>query len=262
VALQILGALGRGEADLIQRAVEGERDHQVRAEGMRAMAMTGSSEYFGWLVQKMRPPGESDPKVQAAAREAYVRLLPSANRQKLEAEANRQSDPALRVLVRRELVKQLDDAGEVEFAAAQRQNIGDDYLTKLNQPADAVPYLRAALNYWQSKGVNPTVTTRLVPQLINAMLQARQYVPLADLGEELIKQDSDTYQTEVGYRVRNEAEALIASRKPGDVEAAAALIDAVLNMDPGVGPRYRPDMEKLAKQAAELRGAGPSPAPR
>jgi tetratricopeptide (TPR) repeat protein len=161
--------------------------------------------------------------------------------------------------VLKELVAQLKKAGgpeDLKNAAYQQQNIGVEYLDNLGRPGEAVPHLRDALDYFRRNDVGPDVTSRLVTQLVKAMLQDRQYTQLASVVEELIAPGTTQaamYQSEIGPRIRNEAERLLLSKDPSDLEHAADLIDAALKMNPPLASLYREQLTALQAQVEKRR---------
>lgn len=258
VALNILGELGSQAIDIIVGRIENERDPAVRAEGMRALARTRSFDQAAeWLVQQMARKNEPDADVNKAAAKAYLDLRGTGTIQKLFVEAQRRKNmPSLRIPVLRVLVEKLKQAKKFDDAAVEQQNLADDLLKVVRRPAEAVPHFRAALDHWRQQGAPPGVTARLIPQLIDAMLQSRQYAELTALASDLITKsppaDAKNYQLEFGSRIRTWAEQL---KKNDDLDNATALIDAALKMEPALDERFRRDLENTRKEVEALRGA-------
>jgi hypothetical protein len=262
VALAILGELGPRGAGDITSAVDNESDRNVRVEGVRALARTGSFEQSDWLAQRMN---DREPAVREAAADTYRKLLPTATPEKLANEADRRkNNPSLRVDILRALVDKLRAAGQREQAALQEQNIGAEYLRSLKRPDLAVPYLRSALDQLRDIGYGQGATDKLRQQLIDAMLQSRQYAQLAALGQEWIQlapdeQAANIYRRDIGVSMRNEAERLLeAYRRQAGADArdnldhASALIDAALKMQPPLDDLVRRNFTDLRRDTDEL----------
>lgn len=255
VALRILGELGPQASDSIFRAIANERVPRVRAEGLRALGRTRSFEQSRFIVSQMGP--DNDPEVRSAARAAYLELLPAAGAGQLAGEAQywkNVGDHAMRVEVLKQLVKELDGAKQANEAAIQRQNIGDEYLNFLQRPGDAVPYLQAAVNYHRSVGAQRVVTDTPINQLVNAMLQSRQYLPLtrfvSDLAGKSSPQEAVRYQRELGAKVRNQVDALVEKK---DYDDALLLLNAALATDSPFQEMYGEEFTQKKSEIGLLR---------
>src|SRR5678816_2850504 len=93
---------------------------------------------------------------------------------------------------------------------SNKQNIGYEYLNKMkpSQPAEAARYLREALDYWLTSKGDPTVIDPLLTQLIRALLDDGQYVPLTTLAKVLMKdaspQATKAYKEKIGGMINSE----------------------------------------------------------
>ncbi len=123
----------------------------------------------------MDPRQEPEASVREGTRQVFRSLLPAA-RERSSCVAQRfRNEPEIHVeiLLAAARLADRDDPESRENIALQRQNIGVDYL-KLKRPADAVPYLQS-LDYFVMKNAPGQVLESLILQLMDALLQSKQY---------------------------------------------------------------------------------------
>src|SRR5205823_1690703 len=110
-----------------------------------------------------------------------------------------------------------------------------------------------ALDYWQAK--RPDLTEMLIGQLMDALLESKQYAPAADFAAQSIKANAQNQQT-MGSKIRQEAERL---RNAGEFQAALDLITEANKMNPPLVARYRDDLRLLegeVRQKLSEKGGG------
>jgi tetratricopeptide (TPR) repeat protein len=189
----------------------------------------------------------------------FLSLLPSASEQQLARLARgfkTDRDREMRVAILQALAARLEERGDVENLALQRQTIGDDLL-KLGKAADAVPYLQKAMEYFEKQGAGGVVTETLIGQLLDAHLMAKQYAEAAAFGAHTLSRDPSQQGT-VGPKLKQEADRLQAAGRSDD---AIALIDAALAMNPPLVPRYTAQLREIREQAARQKANGAAAAP-
>jgi hypothetical protein len=149
-------------------------------------------------------------------------------------------------------VREKDEKG----LAATRQNIAES-MNQLGRPADAVPFLRKALDYWI--GQNETVVTqRLMNELLKALLVSRQYADAVQFGEEMLRRDR-AQQESVGPALRSEAVRLRDKNDAQSLQSAMTLIGLAKRMNPPLDTRFVHDLEDIETQV-KGKVAGQSPA--
>src|SRR6185437_11304336 len=164
-----------------------------------------------------------------------------------------QNEPEHRLPVLLELNKRLPLDVRWEDLAISRQNTGETYM-QLKDPAKAAVEFQAALDYWQKQPVANPVTAQLVSQLMTALLNSKQYEAAATFAARQIARDP-RQQTILGPMLRNEAETLkdvgINDNDPQKLNAALRMIDAVLNMQPPLVPRFSDDIRRFQQEIQE-----------
>jgi len=252
-ALQGLSALGERSADLIANELlpNVEPDPSVRQAAAIALGTVGSFNYAKQLDNSSREQYEPAKEVREAAWKAFQSLLPAASTSTRDlanwAEIFRQSKEFDReVIVRKELARKYQAAGDVQSLAVERQRIGEIYLhLKPPQYGDAVPYLREALNYWEGAQAQPTIVAQLVRELEDSLLRSGQYRDAVQFGEQEMARDPSN-QDVIGPAVRNVAEDLIGRSDPASDRSAADLIGQALEMkNPPLDPRFVGRLKEL-----------------
>lgn len=253
-ALDGLAALGEKAGDVIAQQLQPnvEPDPKVRQAAATALGQVGSFAYAKLLDASSHQQNEPERLVRDAAWKAFQNLLPlptTTTRDLLQwADLFRQQgDPDRAVVVRRVIAQRMQDAGDEEGLATERQRLGEIYLQSLNQPGEAVPYLRDALAYRETHHAPLQTLAVLIHEAMLAQLQAGQYHDAVKFAEQEIRRDPANQQ-EVGPALRNAAETLI---KKGDVASnrdAALLIRESLNMNPQLDSPYRDDLEQLRQK--------------
>jgi tetratricopeptide (TPR) repeat protein len=254
-ALHALAQLGEGSGagDLIAHELDPqvEPDRQVRQAAAASLGELGSFNYANRLDTSSQESSEPDASVREAAWQAFAALLsqPSTTTRDLQRWATQfqqRHELDREVLVRKELCKKLEQAHDPRSLAAERQRTGDAYL-QLNQPAEAVPYLRQALTYWEANQAGRLTIVSLVHELMLALLNSNQYHDAIQFGEDEIRRDPLNEQ-EIGPAIRNAVDQLISKGDATSLKSAAGLIQEALAMQPPLDDRYRQPLLKAQRE--------------
>lgn len=242
-SLQALANFGERGGVTIARELDPtvEPDPAVRQTAASALGDVGSFTFAGQLDNSAQT--EPNPDVKKAEWDAFARLTPAATALELlrwNDIFKQRMDWNRQVIVLKAAVTKPQDAASV---ANEQQTIGELHL-RHNQPEQAIPYLRQALDYWQKSNAKPQTIIPLVGQLMNAYLAARQYHNAIQFAGQQIQIDP-ARQEEVGPRIRDTAERLI---QRGNTADAASLINEALQMKPPLDPNYRDQLEILQRQ--------------
>ena len=262
-ALLGLASLGEnsGAGDVIARELDPnvEPDPSVRQAAASALGEIGSMNYAKQLDASSRSQSEPDKQVRDTAFKAFQTLLasPSSQTRELSQWADlfgRRRELDREVVVLKTLCQKLQAAKDLQNLAVEQQRTGEVYL-QLNQPADAVPYLRQALAYWEGTHAEPLTMVNLVREMMRALLESGQGREAVRFGEQEIRRDRAN-QEEVGPAIRNAVEILLQKADPASYRDAALLLQDALNMSPPLDERYR---EQLQNQRQRLPSTGGNP---
>jgi tetratricopeptide (TPR) repeat protein len=255
-ALRGLGELGDpNAADLVVDRLGQEREPSVRLEGLTALSKVGGLEYAQVFLRYMDN-REPDQSVREWARQLFRTLLAGANERQLrDLPGIFRNDLDMRIAVLQALTARLEQRGNLEDLALQRQNIGVDYL-KLGKPAEAVPYLQKAIEYHEKQNAQGPALESLIGQMMDALLQSRQYAQAAAFGARTLGRDPSQQGT-IGPKIKNEADRLQGAGRPDD---ALALIGEALRMNPSLADRYVAQLREIREQAQQQQKSSGSPA--
>jgi HEAT repeat protein len=263
-ALKALGALANPDsADVIVSALEtAENDPGVRLEAITALGNIKTFEHAETLMRHMDPAIEPDASVRQKSWDVFQKLLPLAKEEQLALWADRFTDqPDRRLAVLKALETKLVASGNVDSLGTVRQQIGEVLLRKLNDAKSAVPYLRAALQYWRTRPGPPNamVTEALVNSLMEALLTSGEYADARVFASEVITESRQNQET-VGPKIRAEAERL---RDAGDLQSALALLNEAEKINPPLDPLYRDPLklieEDVRKKLSEKNAGATTP---
>lgn len=221
-----------------------EPDPAVRTAAALALGRVGNFTYASRLYDSTRRQFESDPQVQKAAWTAFQNLLPHGTLNDLSYWADRlhqQKELDHEAVVLTVLAAKLKDADDRKNLAIEQQRLGGVY-SELGKPETAIPYLKSALDYWQTQRVQRQNIVGLVGELIKAYLADGQYHEAVQFGQQEITIDQ-SYQDEVGPAIRDEAERLVRKGDKTGYGNAALLIREALQIAPPL--RVAPELVDL-----------------
>jgi len=224
-----------------------EPDPAVRSSAALALGQIGNFIYASQLYDSTRRQTEPDPQVQKVAWTAFQGLLPHANLNDLSYWADRfgtQRELAREAVVLTVLSAKLKAADDKKNLAIEQQRLGDVYL-ELHQPDQAIPYLKNALDYWQSQPVQRQNIVGLVGALMNAYLANRQFHEAVQFGQQEIAR-VPAYQEEIGPAIRDAADTLLRKADVPSYKDAAKLIQEALQITPPL--RVNDALEQLRTQ--------------
>jgi len=163
-------------------------------------------------------------------------------------------DPDKRLVTLQKLGDALAAANNEKDVALNQQVIAEAMMAvKPQRVQEAIDNLNKALKYWRGHG-NHDMQEGLVGSLLDAYLEAKQWSEATRFAADQIKIDP-VYQTAVWPKIKAKAEALSTSTSTTDRDAANALIDNALKMDPPLEPTY----VGLLHQFQEAMKAAPPP---
>ncbi len=171
-------------------------------------------------------------------------------------------DPQREVRIALATALEKDPNGGVDSLAVTRQQIGELYAGE-NLWADAVPYYRQALDYWNQHNGAPQNRARLIDELLAALLGARQYVDAVKFAADTLRGDPTTART-VGPALATAAETLYQTGTPQSLDDAKLLVAAIATMQPAFPEAYAPRISAVSKKLAQSTPAtrpAPVPAP-
>jgi HEAT repeat protein len=254
-----LGELGDPHGgDIIAGWLPQEEDKAVRYEALIALGRTSGLERLDTFLAAMDPRQEPDESVRTCARDVIVSLLPNASEEQLTrvAQAFKDKDREMRVAILIALATRLEQRGEVESLAIQRESIGGDLL-ELGKPGEAVPFLQKAIDYYEKQNAGGLGMEKLIGRLTTALLQSKQFPQAADFASRTLKRDPSQMQA-FGRMLKDDADRLKEAGKPDD---AIALIDAVMKMNPPLDNRYLSQLREIRAQAEQRRPKSPASLP-
>lgn len=255
-ALSGLAGLGEQSGDIIAHELDPntEPDPSVRETAAISLGKVGSFTYARQLDTSMdtssRPQYEPAKEVREAAWKSFQSLLPDASTRDLanwaEIFRRRSNEPDYEAVVRQELARKYQAAGDLQSLAVEQQRIGAIYLgLKPPQYNDAVPYLRQALKYWEGVQAQQTIVVQLVRALMDSLLRSGQYRDAIQFGEYEMNRDASN-QDVIGAAIRNVAEELVAKSDPASDKAAGDLINQALEMKtPALDARFAGRLKEL-----------------
>lgn len=224
---------------LVQDPVAG-----VRLDAATALGVVGSPAQSKQLTDVMER--DSDEEVRNAAWRSLSSLFVQFDEAALQIWANQHNQPdrrltALKVLNEKWTEKVKQDPRAEESRAVTQQDIGALLLDpRIDQPAEAIPYLDAALSYWDNK--RPASTENLQTLLIRAHLRAKKYADAVAFADARITKDASNQDT-MGREVLFEVDRLQKDKKSDD--ALRLLDDARKSKIKG---RYHDTFERLAEE--------------
>jgi tetratricopeptide (TPR) repeat protein len=273
----------------VMQVLTSDKDASVRLAALDTFLRVGSFGYNEALFRLTKPENEPDASVRARAWEVFQQLLstPSASDAQLRdyaelfrKSANAAQDPHERdeqmnhrlavLLVLADRDQKNGDAAHLADLAAQRENIGAAYV-QLHQPEKAVPYFRQALDYWLQNNAKGEETLGLIRELMDALLDSKQYDKAAQFADATIARDPEQ-QRIVATRLVNRAEDLLnpPPPPPGQPANPASPRDALQLATEGLTKinavalekNYRLRLEKVQTDAAKrLAAAHSRPSP-
>jgi HEAT repeat protein len=255
-ALSGLAGLGEQSGDIIAHELDPntEPDPSVRETAAISLGKVGSFTYAKQLDTSSRPQYEPAKEVREAAWKAFQSLLPAASTHDLanwgEIFHRQANEPDHEAVVRKELARKYQAAGDLQSRAVEQQRIGEIYLLRLKPPqySDAVPYLQEALKYWEEVPAvqrQPSIVVQLVRELMDSLLRSGQYRDAIQFGEKEITRDASN-QDVIGAAIRNVAEELVGKSDPASDKAAGDLINQALDMkNPALDARFAGRLKEL-----------------
>jgi tetratricopeptide (TPR) repeat protein len=220
-ALTGLASTGEQGGPSISRRLNPAVEPEPEVRRQAAIAL-GSIKSFAWAQQlenSSRAP-EPSPLVQEAAWQAYQKIMPLddpgdlievAQRFKSRGEFERELD-AIKVACSK--------MTEPASLAAEKWTIGDIYSTNLNMPAEAIPYYKDALKYFEEqKKSQPS----LITSLLNAYLSAGRLTDAVTFSREQLQIGGRNVEP-IGTGLDNWAERLADSNDPAKWEQVRTLI--------------------------------------
>ncbi len=239
-ALRALGELRDPRAaDIIATSLD-HPDPAVRLDAVNALGSTATFAQATLLVPRLSPREESE-AVRDAAWRVLEGLFPTAGAEDLNRFAQHFRDqPQRRLVVLKALADALEKDRKDDDLAGVQQDIGALHL-QLDQPAEAVPYLRAALQFKKAQNFGAMVLEGLVRQLMEALLESRQYAEAAAFAADSITTDPAQQQT-MWPMFRNTIEGL---ENKEEYDNALALIAEVKKMNPPLHQRFAEDLRVI-----------------
>jgi HEAT repeat protein len=225
--MRIAAVAGLGElrdpnlGDVVFGVVQNDREQKVRYAALGAMATLQARGFAGQLLSVSLNPAE-DKGIRDLAQHAFEAYLPLGSDEQLNNWSDQflQSNAwARRVPVMKEQLTRAEKAKDPRAAAALDEAIGDAYV-RLNQPQDAIPYLRAALDYWQNNKGSAAAQASPRRRLMTAHLMAKQYPQAAQLAQEAMSRDP-ALQEDVIPWIANEVDRLNEAKQPRDAQRLA-----------------------------------------
>lgn len=260
-ALRAIGDIGDPHAfDPVNLWLGQEPSPNVRIDAIDALGKTGSFSDDAITLYGFFGPRSQEPSSEVRQRAwlVFQNLLPTASKESLATWAQRlNGDPARLIDLQQALNSKLQKDGDLEQLAYSQQSTGETLL-RLNRPQDAVTNFQAALDYWEGNKNDPSVTDRLVGQLMDALLQSRQYQQAAVFAGKEIAANRAQQET-MGSKIENEADRLLgdADKKndTAELKDALNLISEAMKIKPALDQRYQLHLTATQKQAQERLGA-------
>jgi HEAT repeat protein len=234
-------------APTIEDLLSRDNDPGVRLAAVQALGGIAAPEYAGQMVDLMSEPG-SDDSLRQAAWEALRKWFAQMDDTQIQSVADelheklpQQPDKQLGAL--QALAAKLQkEPGAGNDLAGTRQQIGD-LLMQLQQPADAAVAYKQALDYWKSNNGTGMTVERLTQDLMDSLLQAKQYDDAAAFAAASLA--NNTNARIVAVPLRDTAQKLAAG---GDIADAQAMIAAIDKMSPPLPEPYLGDVEQTKAQ--------------
>jgi len=249
-SLRGLAALGDNKAsDIIVSWLKKEPVPAVRLEAVKAIGATGGIEQFETLYERMQPLNEANPDVRTAAWNVFASLLPQASTEQINRWPGRfQFDAEKRVVVLKALADKFQQDKKLQDLAQTQQSIGEAIMkisspTTADEAKDAATYFRLSLDFFQQNNFQPMVIEGNITQLLQALLQSKQYVEACTFAANLISQNAGNQQT-VGPKFKIEAERLFLA---GDLQSAQKLINEIRTMKPGLDTNYMKQLTDIER---------------
>ena len=263
-ALEALGTIGiRAGNEIVQELDPAvEPDPTVRIAAISALGQAGSFDYATEIDKRALPQFEPNADVRRHAQRVFQGLLPKATPQQLSDWAQnfkRRNDPVDQIAVLKTLCEKQGPSPDL---AINQQNLGELYLNAVNQPANAVPSIRSALQFWQARRAQQQIVYSLVQQMISALVRSKQYPETIQFAQQQIQGDR-AWQLPIGMQLRNEVKKLIDAGKRGgqgsadDYRDAVRLINMVLAMNPPVGEQYQDELRSMLEQQIPASSGSP-----
>jgi len=205
-------------------------DVGVRLEAVRAIGNAGTFAQADTLYDLFNKTDE-DKEVRAAAWDVLAELFyhPDTPANQLFFFADRlqhdfPNDATRRLEALKALAGKLLAPKEANQLAVVDQDIAEIYLTKLEQPDQAVQYFRSALEERLARSAPEAAVLPLVDQLMEAWMRARNYGEAVQFAQEHGGIDRAKLMDAMGLCVTDEVARL---RDAGDIPGALRLIDEV-----------------------------------
>jgi HEAT repeat protein len=198
-----------------------QKDHGVRVAALDAMEKLNAGGYLPQLLELSRNQRE-DPGVRDRSRRVFESYLPLANDQQLIGWSGlflQAAEHDRRIPVMKVQLKRAEDGKDLRAAAGFQQAIGEAYLD-LAQPQNAIPFLKLALEYWQTNNGTPQALAGLRRPLMKALLDAKQYPEAARLAQDAMDRDAAT-QPDVINLIATEVENLNKNKQQRDAQRLA-----------------------------------------
>jgi HEAT repeat protein len=228
----------------------------VQVEALNALVKLGRVEFYASIAALTASPDDS---VRRAAWTALVGLMPRMPSGSLiELTRIFANDPAKLVEVLRVLADEQQKAGQLNDWADTRQTMGQA-LMKLNRPAEADECFTSALEQRNKQpGTLPIILQRLIIQVLQARLDARQFDRAAAFASDVLSRDPSQQET-VGPLICQTAERLSTDKSPQSQDDVLRLIAEARGMNQPLAPRYLDILTGIENQVKQQRPATSAP---
>jgi HEAT repeat protein len=202
----------------------------VRLEAAAALGIVGGPAQAEALYSATLPSREPDEKVRDEAWKSVSSLFQQPEFDALTLEnwaGNRLNGMPDRLLTAYlALYDKYVKAGDDTSLAKTREDLGTLYLDpKIDKPESAIPYLRAALEFWDAKGKGKqgkgVRTVNLQTNLMDAYLRSKQYKEAAVFAKQRIQLDPGPNEELMGLVILQEVDRL---EKRNELKSALELL--------------------------------------
>jgi HEAT repeat protein len=214
-----------------------DREKGVRLEAAKALGAIGGPAQRGHLLGAMNPGTETDPDVRDAAWKSLAGLLPQFEVFDLLGLQERfRGEPERRLAVN---LAVLDKRVEPHSLATVQQDTGALYLHTFDKPDEAAAHLKAALDYWDTKGQGQA--TGLQEDLLRAYLRAKKYDDAMKFAAARIGMNKSN-QEAMGRVIVQESDRLTEKK---DYAAASQILTEAKQLQ--IDGKYRDDIDEREK---------------